>query len=101
MKNNKINEIKVPIEINNKIIHCIIDTGASMSFINKSEIDDALKLGLTGITPTRLRVLTANGDEADILGVSRCKIRIDGQECYVEMLVSPNKLKDTLIVMDV
>ena len=101
MKNNKINEIKVPIEINNKIIHCIIDTGASMSFINKSEIDDALKLGLTGITPTRLRVLTANGDEADILGVSRCKIRIDGQECYVEMLVSPNKLKDTLIGMDV
>ena len=28
-------EIKVPIQINNQTINCVIDTGASMSIINK------------------------------------------------------------------
>jgi len=95
------NEILVPVEINNRLINCVIDTGASMSIINKYLLCDAIRLGQTKIVPTSLKVVTANGDCAGVIGTARCKIRIGGKSTYIDMLVSPNKLKDTLIGMDV
>ena len=94
-------EILVPCDINGKLIECVVDTGASMSIINKNLIKDSLRNGKTHIKPTNLEVITATGERAGVLGTAKCKVKINNTVCYADFLVAPNMLQDTLLGMDV
>lgn len=91
----------VSCKLGNKELHCLIDTGAQISLLNKDLVDKEIENLGTFVPIKNTNLITANGKKIITVNKIFCvKINIEGMSLDVEFVIIPNLNKNCILGID-
>ena len=88
MKGNKNDGLFVNAKIHNTEVHCLIDTGSTMSVLHTTVFDQLPGRLKNQLLPYHTHLRMADGSPVVPLGIVKVPLQIDNQIVYQEMLVA-------------
>ena len=88
MKGNKNDGLFVNAKIHNTEVHCLIDTGSTMSVLHTTVFDQLPGRLKNQLLPYHTHLRMVDGSPVVPLGIVKVPLQIDNQIVYQEMLVA-------------
>lgn len=88
MKGNKNDGLFINAKIHNTEVHCLIDTGSTMSVLHTTVFDQLPGQLKNQLLPYHIHLRMADGSPVVPLGIVKVPLQIDNQIVYQEMLVA-------------
>ncbi len=75
-------------KINNTVMDCLIDTGATLSILSLKTWDVIQQSCSEGLKRFEPQIYTASGNQVDVKGMTRVMVEIVGIKCITEVIVA-------------
>ena len=96
-----LNEISGTLKINGLAANFIADTGCNQTVVHERVFRRNGTMDSIQLTPSTVKVTTANGEELAVTGSFNCDIEIGNTICNTDVLVVPELSRDTLLGIEV
>ena len=100
-RKSSLSEISGTLKINGLPANFIADTGCNQTVVHERVFRRNGTMNQIKLSPSNVRVTTANGEELTVTGTLNCNIEIGDTMCNTDVLVVPELSKDTLLGMEV
>ena len=100
-RKSSLSEISGTLKINGLPANFIADTGCNQTVVHERVFRRNGTINQLKLSPSNVKVTTANGEELAVTGTLNCNIEIGDTMCNTDVLVVPELSKDTLLGMEV